>query len=163
MLGKSKGSSNSNSNSGRVIIRARDKPKPPCKKCKRSKKSKKSKKKKCTICNGIYPIPYPGKSYWKVIVHLISICKSFLIDFFLLFEYQNDHSTHRGSVIANGLNCKHRQFIKLKLRQQKRQILDFIPSFNAVQWPYFHVFIFTCFHHLKNERTMIQYQFLFSK
>lgn len=62
-----KGSSNSNPSSGRVILRLRDKPK-PCKKCKRrkSKKSKKSKKKKkkqkkkCSICNGIYPIPYPA-------------------------------------------------------------------------------------------------------
>lgn len=59
MLGKSKGSSNPNP--GRVILRKRDKPKPPCKKCRRSKKSKKSKK-KCTKCMGIYPIPYPGKS-----------------------------------------------------------------------------------------------------
>lgn len=58
MLGKSKGSSNPNP--GRVILRKRDKPKPPCKKCKRSKKGKKSKK-KCIKCMGIYPIPYPGK------------------------------------------------------------------------------------------------------
>lgn len=53
----------SNPNPGRVILRVRDKPKPPCKKCKRSKK--KSKKKKCSKCSGIYPIPYPGNQSGK--------------------------------------------------------------------------------------------------
>lgn len=74
MLGNGKGSSNPNS--GRVVLRKKDKPKPPCRKCRRSKKTKKSKKKtrtKCTKCMGIYPIPYPGKPNESVIIDFDSL------------------------------------------------------------------------------------------